>query len=68
MNGATSVLRGHCPGPATTRKYFWFDSFPAFVPVAFELTVLLAGLATVFGLLGRCRLAPGRKPRRRLQG
>jgi hypothetical protein len=39
-----------------------FDSFPAFVPVAFELTVLLAGLATVFGVLARCRLFPGKKP------
>ena len=39
-----------------------FDSFPAFVPVAFELTVLGAGLCTVFGLLARCGLRPGRRP------
>ncbi len=30
-----------------------FDSLPAFAPVAFEVTILLAGLATVFGLLFR---------------
>ena len=40
-----------------------FDSFPAFVPVAFELTVLCAGLCTVFGLLGRCGLRPGARAR-----
>lgn len=28
-----------------------FNSLPAFIPVAFELTVLLAALTTVFGLL-----------------
>jgi hypothetical protein len=32
-----------------------FDSFPAFVPVAFELTILGAGLCTVFGLLALTR-------------
>ena len=31
-------------------------SWPAFVPVIFELTVLLAALATVFGMLGLNRL------------
>ena len=36
-----------------------FDSFPAFVPVGFELTILFAGLCTVFGLLAICRLRPG---------
>lgn len=36
-----------------------FDSLPAFVPVAFELTILFAGLCTVFGLLGRSGLRPG---------
>ena len=30
-----------------------WDSLPAFAPVAFEVTVLLAGLATVFGVLVR---------------
>ena len=39
-----------------------WDSLPAFAPVAFEMTVLLAGLAVVFGLLLRSRLLPGRKP------
>ena len=38
-----------------------WDSLPAFAPVAFETTVLLAGLATVFGLLLRSGLVPGRK-------
>lgn len=33
-------------------------AWPALVPVAFELTVLLAAFATVFGLLGRSRLIP----------
>jgi hypothetical protein len=40
-----------------------FDSLPAFVPVAFELTVLCAGLCTVFGLLARCGLRPGARVR-----
>jgi hypothetical protein len=44
-----------------------FDSFPAFVPVAFELTILCAGLATVAGVLARSRLYPGRKPGRRFE-
>lgn len=38
-----------------------FDSLPAFVPVAFELTVLIAGLSTVFFLLFRSRIWPGRR-------
>jgi ActD protein len=37
-----------------------WNSLPAFAPVAFETTVLLAGLATVFGLLLRSGLIPGR--------
>ena len=36
-----------------------FNSLPAFIPVAFELTVLFAGLATVAALLIRSRLRPG---------
>jgi hypothetical protein len=36
-----------------------FNSFPAFVPVAFELTVLFAGLLTVGAFLARAKLFPG---------
>jgi hypothetical protein len=36
-----------------------FFSWPAFLPVAFELTVLFAGLGTVAALLARSRLFPG---------
>jgi molybdopterin-containing oxidoreductase family membrane subunit len=36
-----------------------FDSLPAFVPVAFEMLVLLAGLGTAAALIVRCRLKPG---------
>lgn len=38
-----------------------FNSFPAFIPVAFELTVLFAGLGTVAAFLARCTLFPGQK-------
>lgn len=38
-----------------------FNSLPAFVPVTFELCVLLAGLGVVAALLIRCRLWPGRR-------
>lgn len=34
------------------------DSLPAFIPVAFELTILFAGISTVLALLLRCRLWP----------
>ena len=37
------------------------DSLPAFIPVAFELTILLAGLATAAGLFWRSKLWPGRR-------
>jgi len=38
-----------------------WNSLPAFVPVAFESMVLLAGLGVVAGLLTRCGLYPGRR-------
>ena len=40
-----------------------FDSLPAFIPVAFEMTVLFGGLATALMLLVRSRLWPGKKSR-----
>lgn len=42
-----------------------FDSLPAFVPVAFEMLVLAAGLGTVAAFVLRSRLRPG-EPRRAL--
>ena len=45
-----------------------WDSLPAFIPVGFEMTVLLAGIATVVGVLGRSGLWPGKKPRRVIEG
>lgn len=38
-----------------------FNSLPAFVPVAFEMTVLFAGLGTVAAFLIRSHLFPGKK-------
>jgi hypothetical protein len=38
-----------------------FLSLTAFVPVTFELTVLLAGLSTAAGLFAFCGLYPGKK-------
>jgi len=38
-----------------------FDSLPAFVPITFELAILLGGLGSVAALLWRCRLYPGRR-------
>lgn len=35
------------------RPYF---SWPAFIPVTFELTILTAGMAAFFGLMALCRL------------
>lgn len=39
-----------------------FNSLPAFIPVAFEITVLFAGVGTVIALFLRSRLYPGRRP------
>jgi ActD protein len=38
------------------------NSTLAFVPIAFELTVLSAGLAVAAAFLARCRLYPGAQP------
>jgi len=38
-----------------------FDSLPAFIPVAFEMTILIGGLSTVFFLFMRSCLWPGKK-------
>lgn len=37
------------------------NSLPAFMPVAFELTILIAGLSTAFVLLMRSRIWPWRR-------
>ncbi len=39
-----------------------WNSLPAFVPVAFECMVLLAGFGLVFAFLFRARLYPGKSP------
>jgi hypothetical protein len=38
-----------------------WNSLPAYVPVTFEVMVLLAGLGMVFAMLLRCRLFPGKQ-------
>ena len=38
-----------------------WNSLPAYVPVAFELMVLFAGLGVVLAFLLRCRLLPGKR-------
>jgi len=40
-----------------------WNSWPAFVPVAFEGTILLGGLGVVAALFARCRLFPGKQAR-----
>lgn len=40
-----------------------WNSLPAFLPVAFEVTVLFAGLGTVFTLLVISKLRPGKVPK-----
>jgi hypothetical protein len=45
-----------------------WNSLPAYVPVTFEVMVLLAGFAVVFAFLLRCRLFPGKQPAPRIQG
>ena len=40
-----------------------FDSLPAFIPVGFEMTVLVGGLSTALMLLVRSRLWPGKRSR-----
>jgi hypothetical protein len=37
--------------------------WPAFVPVMFELTVLIGGLCTMLGLFALCRIFPGKRAR-----
>jgi hypothetical protein len=39
-----------------------WNSLPAYIPVTFEVMVLLAGLGVVAAFLLRCRLYPGKKP------
>lgn len=40
-----------------------FNSLPAFVPITFEITILLAGLGVVAALFARCGLWPGKRSR-----
>jgi len=40
-----------------------FNSLPAYLPVAFELTVLFGGLGVVFVMLLRTKLYPGKRER-----
>ena len=40
-----------------------FDSLPAFIPIAFEITILFAGLGVVAALFIRCGLWPGARSR-----
>lgn len=45
-----------------------WNSLPAFVPVAFESMVLLAGFSVVGGFMVRCRLYPGKPAPRQVLG
>ncbi len=45
-----------------------WNSLPAFVPVAFELMVLLGGLGLVFTFFLRCGLFPGKQPVAEFEG
>jgi hypothetical protein len=45
-----------------------WNSLPAFVPVAFELMVLLGGLGLVFTFFLHCRLLPGKQPAEEFDG
>lgn len=38
-----------------------FNSFPAFIPVSFEITVLLGAFVTVFAFFAKAKLYPGKK-------
>ena len=40
-----------------------WNSLPAFVPITFEVMVLLAGLSTLFAFFGLRRLFPGKAPK-----
>jgi len=40
-----------------------WNSLPAFVPVTFEMMVLVAGLTTMFAFLVLARLRPGKRPK-----
>jgi hypothetical protein len=44
------------------------NSTLAFIPICFELTVLFGGLATVFALLVRARLYPGKREQLATEG
>lgn len=37
--------------------------FPAFIPIMFELTVLIGGVSTMLGLFALCRIFPGKPAR-----
>lgn len=38
-----------------------WNSWPAFIPITFEVTVLFAGIGTVIALFFACRLFPGKQ-------